>query len=375
MTQVSVIIPTVGRPHLQAVLAALEDQYDRAAGLLEVVVSFDVARSPEQAIPQACDPRRMAVRVLAVTARTGVSGARNRGAGAASGDLLLFLDEDVIPRPGWLSAMRAAPWCGGLVLGQITSNWSGRALDQLRFLRYEQRHCVNSLPASEATDGMPCDGPWLSYVSGGNFGITSSLFSQLGGFDPAIAVGQDRDLAARAISNGAHIHYAGDAIGQHINDGNWVSFVCGRFQSGITAGRYGAVHASPDRTFAGYERYRRTPRALLAAYASDLSYEMGRFAARRKRIKNTRIGGGERDDSADFHYAGEVFPSLRLFDVNTSPVEPILTGRGDGHRLPGGRGLLAPRGARRLPALPVGRIPRVCPAERAGEQGGSYPRR
>ncbi len=292
MTQVSVIIPTVGRPHLQAVLAALEDQCDRAAGPLEVMVSFDVARPPEQAIPWARDPRRMSVRVLAVTARTGVSGARNRGARAASGDLLLFLDEDVIPQPGWLRAMRAGPWCGGLVLGRITSNWSGRALDQLRFLRYEQRHSVNSLDGGGAADGMPCDGARLSYVSGGNFGITSDLFSQLGGFDPAIAVGQDRDLAARAICHGGHIHYAGDAVGQHVNAGNWVSFVCGRFQSGVTAGQFGAIHASPDRTFTGYERYRRAPRALLAAYASDLSYEMGRLTAQRKRIKNTRKGLG-----------------------------------------------------------------------------------
>jgi GT2 family glycosyltransferase len=292
MTRVSVIIPTVGRSHLRAVLAALEDQCDRAAGPPEVIISFDAAQPPGQAALRARDPGRMALRVLTVTAGTGVSGARNRGAAAASGDLLLFLDEDVIPRPGWLSAMRAAPWCGGLVLGRISSNWSRRPIDQLRFLRYEQRHRLNSLGRDEATDPMPCGGPWLSYVSGGNFGITGDLFGELGGFDPAIAVGQDRDLAARAISDGAHIHYVADAVGQHINEGSWASLVRGRFRSGMTCGRSGAVRASPDRTFARYEWWRQAPRALLAVYASDLSYEMGRFAAQRQQKKNTRTGRG-----------------------------------------------------------------------------------
>jgi GT2 family glycosyltransferase len=49
------------------------------------------------------------VRIVRPTARGGVTGARNAGAGHANGDILVFADAHVDPSPGWLEAL-----CGAL---------------------------------------------------------------------------------------------------------------------------------------------------------------------------------------------------------------------------------------------------------------------
>ncbi|MGH3275946.1 MAG: hypothetical protein ACRDNZ_16675 [Streptosporangiaceae bacterium] len=63
--------------------------------------------------------------------------------------------------------MRSAttgPWCGGVVLGRLASQPTKHGVDELRMVRYVERHHAN-----ETMTG-PC-GPVVSYVSGGNFGI------------------------------------------------------------------------------------------------------------------------------------------------------------------------------------------------------------
>ena len=47
------------------------------------------------------------VRVLPNAHRQGLSGARNTAVAAASGDVVVFLDDDAAARPGWLGALLA----------------------------------------------------------------------------------------------------------------------------------------------------------------------------------------------------------------------------------------------------------------------------
>jgi glycosyltransferase involved in cell wall biosynthesis len=45
------------------------------------------------------------VRVVASTGPPGLSGARNTGVGASTGDIVVFIDDDAFARPGWLRAL------------------------------------------------------------------------------------------------------------------------------------------------------------------------------------------------------------------------------------------------------------------------------
>src|SRR5438552_472551 len=41
---------------------------------------------------------------------SGASAARNRGIRAANTDILLFIDDDCLPEPGWVRSLASGPW-------------------------------------------------------------------------------------------------------------------------------------------------------------------------------------------------------------------------------------------------------------------------
>lgn len=94
---VSIIIPTLGRPSLTAVLAALPAEAELEH---EVLVVDD---RPAGGEPLALPPDRR-VRVLA-TGGAGPAAARNLGWRAARHGWVAFLDDDVVPDPDWLDRL------------------------------------------------------------------------------------------------------------------------------------------------------------------------------------------------------------------------------------------------------------------------------
>ena len=106
--RLSVVVPAHNRaPRLPALLAALRAELDRH-GAAELIL-VDSASADETgrvaAAAAASDPAR--VRALRVD-RPGACRARNQGLAVARAPLVVFLDDDVLPRPGCFAALEAA---------------------------------------------------------------------------------------------------------------------------------------------------------------------------------------------------------------------------------------------------------------------------
>jgi histidinol-phosphate phosphatase family protein len=96
---VDIVIPTAGRESLRELLEALAPQ---AGELLGEVVVVDDRRDAVRALPI---PPSASVRVVRGSA-AGPAAARNRGWRAARAEWVAFLDDDVIPEPGWARLLR-----------------------------------------------------------------------------------------------------------------------------------------------------------------------------------------------------------------------------------------------------------------------------
>lgn len=174
---ISVVIPVRnGAAHLPEQLAALAQQ--TYAGDWEVVVadngSDDATR--DCALANASSVPRL--RVLDASARVGVGHARNVGATAADGEILLFCDADDRVYPDWLEAMvfamRDADAAGGAL------EWS-----TLNSPAIPEPRNVGTEALLELTP------PFLPFPSGANCAVRADVYRELGGFDERFRGGGD----------------------------------------------------------------------------------------------------------------------------------------------------------------------------------------
>ena len=227
---VSVIVPCFQAPEkLALTLAGLERQ-EWPRGLLEVVV-VDDGSNPPLAIP-ARSPLDLKV-VRQERRGFGLARARNAGVHAAAHDILVFLDDDVIPEAGLVAAH--ARWhhavSDALTLGFCACvSVAGIGAGAVRAHRG---------PLGELFAGRSFDPPWLERhmartgdltsrhsdlfraVTGQNFGISRALFDEAGGFDESFSRygGEDTEFAWRVQVRGGLLAPERGAFGWH--QGRW----------------------------------------------------------------------------------------------------------------------------------------------------------
>src|SRR5690349_13837146 len=108
---VTVVVPTIGRARLADLVAAvLADD-----ATTEVVVVADRDRAMVETVLSRVAIGRAPVRVVDGPGR-GPAAARQRGVEHASGDIVVLLDDDVVPAPGLVGAHRAAHAAGRRVV-------------------------------------------------------------------------------------------------------------------------------------------------------------------------------------------------------------------------------------------------------------------
>lgn len=201
---VSAIVPAHGRP--EATRACVESLLAQhyPAELLEVIV-VDDASEPPLAPALAGLP----IRLLRQEQNIGQSAARNRAAELARGDVLAFLDNDCVAAPDWLRTLVTAldePGVG-IAGGRVLAPPPGGLVAAFEAARSP----LDMGPVSGAVGpGEP-----ISYMPSCNLAIRRSLLLRIGGFDPAMRLGEDVDLIWRALATGAQARYVAEGAVIH----------------------------------------------------------------------------------------------------------------------------------------------------------------
>lgn len=147
-------------------LHALAQQ--RFGGSWEVVVVDNQSTDDTRQAARAFTDRLPSIRVVDAFRRPGLNYTRNVGAAAAEGDVLLYCDADDVVGSGWVSALVES-------LGRADA--AGGAL------RYVYPGPPGHEPRSRVTEGLAGGHlRFLPFAPGGNCGIRTEVFHQLGGF-------------------------------------------------------------------------------------------------------------------------------------------------------------------------------------------------
>jgi len=230
----SVIIPAFDNEKiLEAVLAGLAKQ-TYPNDLIEIIVADDGSNPP-------LDPR-LPDHLSVVIERQGDEGfrlaaARNLGAHKAAGEVLVFLDSDMVPEREWLfEHMRLHHNCFWVLGCGFRRHVEGRSItwsdvegadrvpdlfsgDEIR----EPRFILDYWADHE--DGRKDSSSVWRVTSGGNLSISAEAFWAVGGFDERFCGwgGEDNDLGYRVYQRGAMVVPVRTAMAWHVGWGTYDS--------------------------------------------------------------------------------------------------------------------------------------------------------
>lgn len=269
---VSVVIATLDRPErvaacVKSLLACNYPRFeiivvDNAPELADTarIVADRFGSSPE--VSYVAEPRR------------GVSAARNRGAWISRGDVITFVDDDVVVDPGYLTAI-----VRGLEQWPRTDCVTGlivpAELETAAQLRMEQYGGFNKgyeLRVFDLTEHRVDDllYPYRvgMYGSGASLAIRAPAFQSLGGFDEALGAGtqtygaEDLDILLRVLLSGLRLVYQPDAVVWHYHRRFDDDVARQIYRYGVALAAVFTKHALTDRrVFADIAR--RLPRVIV----------------------------------------------------------------------------------------------------------------
>jgi GT2 family glycosyltransferase len=191
----SVIVVTYN--HASLIARCLEEVQATVPPETEILVADNASADGTVDAVERAFPR---VRVVRTGANLGYGGANNRAAAAARAPVLVFLNPDTLPQPGWLEAL----------LAEVRSD-PERVLATPKLLLAEQPDRIDTVGNDVHVSGITPSRGWhepadryggtedVSAVSGACFAISRPLFRRLGGFEERLFLYfEDTELSLRA---------------------------------------------------------------------------------------------------------------------------------------------------------------------------------
>ncbi len=195
---ISVVIPAYNSEKtIGHCLEALQEQ-TLARGQYEIVVVDDGSTDATGAAARA-----RGARVLRQE-NCGAGAARNAGAQAARGGIVLFLDADSVPDRCWIEAM-ARPFADPGIAGVSGEKKTHQTNWVARFVQAEYDYKYDLIAAHGATD----------FVDSSTAGYRRAIFLANGGFDAGMMEAEDTELSFRLAEGGCRMVLARDAVAWH----------------------------------------------------------------------------------------------------------------------------------------------------------------
>ena len=233
----SIVIPTYNRAEslrscLSGIVAMSAARCD-----YEVIVVDDASDYDTAAV---ADTFRgdMNLQVLHQEKNEGPASARNRGAYAARGDYLLFLDDDCIPCRDWLDVIgrRLADLPHAAIGGTSRNGLSESLCSEAQQLLLEFLFAHFNRDPNRA-----------GFCATNNLAVPRTRFLEVGGFDTAFrrAAGEDREFCERWVRSGAQLYFISDAPVYHQHAMGLLEFLKLHFRYGRGSRCFRARSARP----------------------------------------------------------------------------------------------------------------------------------
>jgi GT2 family glycosyltransferase len=211
----TIIIPTKDRAQVLSRLLHSIEQLEAIERILpEIIVADNDSRDNTYERVNAmarCFPT--SIRVLKVR-RRGKSAAINDAVRAAAGNVLAFLDDDVVVDKTWLRSVEDFFQNGKYHVGQGTIRLQSPARDDPEVQKLVQRY--RTIPKLEHDPKLA----EVRSLNGSNFFVSRDIIDRVGGFDERLGPGasgtsEDVEFAHRLMRSGIGIGYMSKAVVYH----------------------------------------------------------------------------------------------------------------------------------------------------------------
>lgn len=212
----SIIIPTFNRPQALSQCLQTIAKVDYLRERFEVIVVDD---GSSMTLDSVIEPFKESLNIKWLKQKNaGPANARNSGVQQASGEYVIFIDDDCQVEKDWLKKL-AARICltpkdliGGKTVNALVGNpYSVATQLMIDYLYYYYNNSEKS----------------QSFFTSNNFTVSLEQYKKLSGFHPAFsrAAGEDREFCDRWLSNGYAMVYAPEIMIYHAHELTLIKFL------------------------------------------------------------------------------------------------------------------------------------------------------
>lgn len=205
----SIVIPSYnGAGRIDSVLSSLVKQTHPPD---EVIVVIDGSQDNTETVVSSFSGRLSGLRVI-WQENAGRAGAKNRGAQEASGDLLLFLDDDMIADQSLIERhlLHHAQVPASILTGHCVLARSDSPGEFTKYRNWKNKSWTGHLQSPSATgEAVLLKEP---FIMAANCSLPAGIYSCLAGFDVILRDAEDFDMAVRAHKMKIPLYFSASAV-------------------------------------------------------------------------------------------------------------------------------------------------------------------